>query len=116
MNIHYFLTFHTNYRESILVANEEERKKASKKEDLTEMPVFMSLLVAYTIFVYYIYQILVGKPQEKRLLGRSRRRWKDNIRMDLREIPWEGVDWMLVAQDRVQWRFVVNMVMKLRVL
>jgi hypothetical protein len=59
---------------------------------------------------------LVGKPEGKRPLGRSRRRWEDNIRMDLREIGWEGVDWKHLAQDRDQWRAVVNKIMNLRVL
>jgi hypothetical protein len=59
------------------------------------------------------YKILVGKPEGRRPLGRRRRRWKDNIRMDTREIGWEGVDWIHLAQDRDQWRSVVNMVMNL---
>jgi hypothetical protein len=50
-----------------------------------------------------------------RELGRSRRRWEDTIRMDLREIRWEGVNWIHLAQDRDQWRAVVNTVMNLRV-
>jgi hypothetical protein len=53
------------------------------------------------------YSILVGKPERTRTLGRFRRRWKDNIRMDLREIVWEGVDWMYLAQDRDQWRVLL---------
>jgi hypothetical protein len=61
------------------------------------------------------YKILVGKPVGKRQLGRLRRRWEDNIRMDLREIGWEGVDWMNLDQDRDQWQAVVKTVMKLRV-
>jgi hypothetical protein len=48
------------------------------------------------------FRILVGKPEGKRRLGRERRRWADNIRMDLREIGWDGVDWMDMAQDRDQ--------------
>jgi hypothetical protein len=48
-------------------------------------------------------------------LGRNRHRWEDNIRMDLKEIWWEGVDWIQLAQDRDQWRAVVNTVMILRV-
>jgi hypothetical protein len=56
------------------------------------------------------YKILVGQPEGKRSCRRPRRRWEDNIRMDLREIGWEGVDWMHLAQDRVQWRAVVNTV------
>jgi hypothetical protein len=51
----------------------------------------------------------------KRSLGRFRRSWEDNIRIDLKEIDWEGVDWMHPAQDRYQWRAVVNAVMNLRV-
>jgi hypothetical protein len=61
------------------------------------------------------YKILVGKPEGKRPLGRPRRRWKDNIRMDLREIGWGGMDWIDLAQDRDQWRAVVNTVMNLQV-
>jgi hypothetical protein len=61
------------------------------------------------------YWILVGKPEGKRPLGRPRRRWVDNIRIDLREIGWEGMDCIDLAQDRDQWRAVVNTVMNLRV-
>jgi hypothetical protein len=61
------------------------------------------------------YTILVGKPAGKRPLGRPRRRWEDNIRMDLREIDWEGVDWMRLTQGRDQWRALVNTVMNLLV-
>jgi hypothetical protein len=61
------------------------------------------------------YRILVGKPEGKRPLGRPRRRWVDNITMDLREIGWDGVDWIDLAQDRDQWRALVSMVMNLRV-
>jgi hypothetical protein len=48
----------------------------------------------------YAYRILVEKPEGKKPLGRPRRRWVDNIKMDLREIVWDGVDWMDLAQDR----------------
>jgi hypothetical protein len=61
------------------------------------------------------YRILVGKPEGKRPLGRPRRRWVDNLRMDFREIGREGKDWMDLAQDRDQWRALVNTVMNLRV-
>jgi hypothetical protein len=61
------------------------------------------------------YRILVGKPEEKRPLGRPGRRWVNNIKMDLREIGWDGVDWIDMAQDRDQWRALVNTVMNLRV-
>jgi hypothetical protein len=59
--------------------------------------------------------ILVGKPEGKRPLGRSRRRWVGNIKIDLREIGWYGMDWINLAQDRDQWKALVNMVMNLRV-
>jgi hypothetical protein len=61
------------------------------------------------------YRILVGKPEGKRQLGRRRRRWADNIKMDLRDIGWDGMGWIDVAQDRDQWRALVNTVMNLRV-
>jgi hypothetical protein len=61
------------------------------------------------------YKIIVGNPEGKRPLGRLWRRWEENIEMDLREIGWEGVDWIHLAQDRDQWRAVVNTVMNLRV-
>jgi hypothetical protein len=61
------------------------------------------------------YRILVGKPEGKRPLGRPRCRWVDNIKMDLREIGWDGMDWIDLAQDRDQWRVLVNTVMNLRV-
>jgi hypothetical protein len=58
---------------------------------------------------------LVGKPEGKIPLGRPRRRWEDNIRKKLREIRWEGVDWMHMAQNRVQLLALVNTVMNFRV-
>jgi len=58
---------------------------------------------------------LVGEPEGKRPLGRSRRRWEDNIRMDLREIEREAVDWMHLAQDTDHQRALVNAVMDLLV-
>jgi hypothetical protein len=58
---------------------------------------------------------LVGNPEGKRLLGRPRRRWMDNIKMDLREIRLDGMDWIDLAQDRDQWRALVNAVMNLRI-
>jgi hypothetical protein len=60
------------------------------------------------------YKDLVGKLEGKRLLGRRRRRWEDNIRMDLTEIGWEGLGWIHLAQDGDQWRTLVNTVMNLR--
>jgi hypothetical protein len=61
------------------------------------------------------YNILVGVHEGKRAFGRPRHRWDDNIRMDHREIRWEGVDWIHLAQDRNQWQVVVNAVMNFRV-
>jgi hypothetical protein len=61
------------------------------------------------------YRILVGKPEGKRPVGRPRRRWMDNIKEDLREIGWDGMDWIELAQDRDKWRALVNTVMNLLV-
>jgi hypothetical protein len=61
------------------------------------------------------YRILVGKSEEKRPLGRPRRLWVDNIKMDLRGIGWDGVDWTDLDQDMDQWRALVNTVMNFRV-
>jgi hypothetical protein len=58
----------------------------------------------------------VGKPEGKGPLGRPRHRWVDNIEMDLRELGWGGIDWIDLAQDRDQWRALVNTVINLRVL
>jgi hypothetical protein len=63
----------------------------------------------------YVYRLLVGKPEGKRPLGRPRRRWIDNIKMDLIEIGVKVVDWIGLAQDRYRWRALVNLVMNLRV-
>ena len=62
-----------------------------------------------------IYRVLVEKSAGKRPLGRPRHRWKDNIKMDLREVGCGGTDWIDLAQDRERWRALVNVVMNLRV-
>jgi hypothetical protein len=62
-----------------------------------------------------IYRVLVGRPEGKRPLGRPRRRWEDNIKMDIREIGINEANWIQLAQDRVQWRDFVNTVVNLRV-
>jgi hypothetical protein len=54
------------------------------------------------------YRILVGKPERKRPLGRLRRRWVNNVKMDLREIGWGDMDWIDLARDRDQWKALVN--------
>jgi hypothetical protein len=62
-----------------------------------------------------VYSVLVGRLEGKRPLGRRRRRWEDNIKMDLREIGIDGANWIQLDQDRVQWWAYVNTVMNLRV-
>jgi glucose dehydrogenase len=61
------------------------------------------------------YRILVGKPEGKKPLGRSRHKWVDNIKMNLKETGWGSMDRIDLAQDRDQWRALVNTVMNLRV-
>jgi hypothetical protein len=57
------------------------------------------------------YKTFVGKPKGKRPPGRQKRRWMDNIKMNLREIGWDGMNWIDLAQDGDQWKALVNMVM-----
>ena len=61
------------------------------------------------------YRVLVGKLEEKRPLGRPRRRWEDNIKMDLREVDYTGEDWKTLAEDREVWRAYIHAAMNLRV-
>jgi hypothetical protein len=63
-----------------------------------------------------VYQVLMGKPEGKRPLGRSSHKWEDGLRMDLREIGWGSINWIQLAQDMDQWWAFVNTVMDLRVL
>jgi hypothetical protein len=60
-----------------------------------------------------VYRVLVGKPEGKRPLGRTRRRWEDNVKVDILEVGCEGRDWIELAQDRDRWRAFVNAVMNL---
>ena len=60
------------------------------------------------------YRFWLGKPEGKRPLGRPRRRWKDNIMMDLQEVGYGGIDWIELAQDRDRWRALVNVAMNIR--
>jgi len=62
-----------------------------------------------------VYRVLLGKPEGRRPLGRTRRRWVDNIRMDLHEVVCGYMDWIGLAQDRDRWRTLVSAVMNLRV-
>jgi hypothetical protein len=62
-----------------------------------------------------VHRVLVGKPEGKRPLGRPRRRWEDNIKMNIQEVGVGGGDWMVLAQDRDRWRALVSTVKNLRV-
>jgi hypothetical protein len=62
-----------------------------------------------------VYRVLVGRPERKRPLGRPRRRWEDNIKIDLQEVGWDLGDWMELAQDRDRWRALVGTVWDFRV-
>jgi len=62
-----------------------------------------------------VYRILVRKPERKRPMGRPRRRWEDNIKMDLQEVGCGGMDWIELAQDRDRWQALVNALMNLPV-
>jgi hypothetical protein len=98
----------------------EEGRKLNNEElrDLYSSPSIIRLIksrrmrwtghVARTGKMRNGYRLLVGKPEGKRPLGRPRRRWVDNIRMDLREVGWGDVDWIGLAQDRNRWRALVN--------
>ena len=61
------------------------------------------------------YRVLVGRSEGMRPLGRPRHRWEDNMKFDLQEVGWGGMDWIELAQDRDRWRALVNAVMNLRV-
>jgi hypothetical protein len=62
-----------------------------------------------------VYRVFVGKPEGKRPLGRPRRRWEDNIEMNLRGVGCDGMDWIELAQDRERWRAPVNAVLNIRI-
>ena len=62
-----------------------------------------------------VHRVLVGKPEGKRPLGRPRRRWEDNIKIDLQEVGCGGMDWIELVQDRERWRALVSTVMNFRV-
>jgi hypothetical protein len=62
-----------------------------------------------------VHRVLVGKPEEKRPLGRPRRRWEENIKMDLQEVKGGRGDWMVLAQDTDKWRALVSTVRNFRI-
>ena len=73
------------------------------------------LVTKYGVLIEGVYKVLLGKPEGRRPLGRPRRRWVDNIRMDLHEVGCGYMDWIGLAQDRDSWRTLVSAVMNLRV-
>jgi hypothetical protein len=76
---------------------------------------YLKLEVLLAVDINFITAFGCTKPEGKRPLGRPRRRWVDNIRMDLGEVGWSDVDWIGLAQDRIRWRALVNSVLNLRV-
>jgi len=91
------LTFNNNKRQRIIKGNPKEKHVARMGEGRG------------------VHRVLVGKPEGKRPLGRPRRRWDDNIKMDLQEVGGGCEDWMELAQDRDRWRALVSTVMNFRV-
>jgi hypothetical protein len=76
----------------------------------------ISIVTAIVLIgIFNVHTCMVGKSEGKRPPRRPRRRWVDNIKMDLKEIGWDGRDWIELAQDRDQWRALVNTAMNLRV-
>ena len=93
-----------------------------KQDQLHNMlfPQFYSQFFSFTLVARMeeerdVHKVLVGKPEGKRPLGRPRRRWEDNIKMDLQEVGRGCGDWMELAQDRERWRALVSTVMNFRV-
>jgi len=75
----------------------------------------LAIFIRYILFYREVHRVLVGKPEGKRPLGRPRRRWEDNIKMDLQEVGGGHGDWMELAQDRDRWRALVGTVRDFRV-
>jgi hypothetical protein len=102
------------YQESTLI-----RPQLLSSKSFLQLISYLPAIKCYTVFtlnaLFNNPKLLVGKPEGKRTLGRPRRRWVDNIWMDLGEVEWGDVDWIGLAQDRNRWRALVNSVMNLRV-
>jgi hypothetical protein len=89
--------------------------------DIFTLKFDLYLFISFLLYLFFVewrqkrnaYRILVGNPEGKRPLGRTRRRLVHNIKMDLREIGWGGTDWIKLVEDRDQWRALVNTVMNL---
>jgi hypothetical protein len=105
------LSFHLSAGSNILVKVSNYGEHARRKYIM----MITSIVAARMGEVRGPYNILVGRPEGIRPLGRPRRRWEDNIKMDLREIGFGDVDWIRWAQDKDRWRALVNTVMNLRV-
>jgi hypothetical protein len=88
---------------------EDERSLDSEAEHILEC--LLQLEFFSSLLCYFAYKILVGKPKRNRPLRRSSHRWEDNIKMYLKKIGWQGVDWIHQAQDRDWWLDFVNTVM-----
>jgi hypothetical protein len=98
----------------------ENKKGRSNLQDVAvngRMPLnwFLEKSCVKVLTLRDFYRVLVGRPEGKRPLGRPRRRWENTIKLHLREIGIDGLNWMRLTQDRVQWRAFLNTVMNLRV-
>jgi hypothetical protein len=104
-------------KEGIRLHNEELHNLYASPNTVTVIKLSIGWAghVACIVNMKNIHKSLVGKPEGNRSLRRSRRKREDNIKVDLREIGWDGVDWIYLPQDRHQWRPLENRVMKLRV-
>jgi len=89
-------------------------RSLQSKSTATVQGILDDLVMCFGILNIRYPRVLVGKPEGKRTLGKPRRRWEDNIKMDLREVGGGG-DWMDLTQDRDKWRALVNTVMNFRV-